>query len=426
MKEDPVVGTVAAFLLDIVPYCKEILEKGYVYKPMNREPVMKDWVKKTRKRRSDAQIAADRKGTREGRFEVEDEEEEEEEEDKEAVEEECVQSQSDELSLRFSLLYILLIRIMGCDLVTTGISLSFNIPELESVVVRRVFDLEEIVDVTNSINLWRVNDSRLDLALGGSNVYYHDHVASLFRHLPDLTRLCFDVTKWSLKPTSSLLGKVMKGAKSDVETRNWVKSLMHQTISVWSTIMKPGSSVEFGDLMFKAIGTQPSIRNGHVLTRFTDSASFHDLDRRESIRISDARTTSTRFISKKQKERVIKPSLYNASPEKVRELVQTPQYKAVSAALGPQPQAPGRKTRQANRGLAYESIALVDNEGVRNVLTDEDVKSLSMRIASLKKTVGLVSNGVDKLSARLYRSHVAMCSGVNGDLIKYLKGLLLF
>lgn len=419
-------GSVAVFTLDVVPYCKEILEGDFVYKARNPNPKEKQFEKKKRKRRSIAQINEDLEKERGERFDVEEPESDEGCEEECDVEKECVPSQSDELSLRFALLNILMIRIMGCDLQVSGIPFNNNnVLEIESVVLRNIFQLEEKVTALSSINSWTVLQPRLANALGDSKVFYHDHVATMFRNLPDISRLCFNTAKWALKPSSSLKGKPIKNSKSDVETRNWIRTFIHQTIKTWSLIVYPSteqSAILFSEGMFSAIASQPTIRNGHVLIRFADSASFEELDGLLSIRYADAKTNGVRFLPKDMLQRVIKPSLYNSSPDRVRELVQTTQYKAVSAAFGPQPQAPRKKTRQRNNGLEYAELALVDGDGAEHILSDEDVLALTRKVASLKKTVGLVANGLEKIAIRLYNSHVSMCGGLNGDALKYLSG----
>jgi hypothetical protein len=192
---------------------------------------------------------------------------------------------------------------------------------------------------------------------------------------------------------------------------------------MWSMILSPHSVVGFGNLMFEAIASQKTIRNGHVLARMTSTTTFVELDSLFSIRAANAVSNSTRFISKQQKQKVIKPSLYNAGPANVRELVKTPQYSAVSSSFGSQPQAPRGKTRMKNVGLSYESLSLIDVYGVETQLSEEDVAELTKKIASLKETLGLVSNGLDKVGNRLYSTHRYICGGVNGDMLKYFKGL---
>jgi hypothetical protein len=116
LTDNPVDGSVAIFIFDVVAYCKRLLDDEYRHKKMTPKPVMKEWKKAKRKRRSQAQIEVDKQKLRDARFDVAESEEEEEEKAKmDDVEEECVSSQSDELSLRFAFSYILIIRLMQCD-----------------------------------------------------------------------------------------------------------------------------------------------------------------------------------------------------------------------------------------------------------------------------------------------------------------------
>jgi hypothetical protein len=119
-KAPAVDGTVTVFCLDVVAYCKEILKEKYVYKEKTKDPVMKEWKKPKVTRRSKAKIKEDKKTERDERFAVGEYQEEAEDEEKVAPEVECVPCQTDDLSLRFALFYILLIRLMGCDLQIIG------------------------------------------------------------------------------------------------------------------------------------------------------------------------------------------------------------------------------------------------------------------------------------------------------------------
>jgi hypothetical protein len=58
------------FLVDLVPYCKELLEEGYTHKSRNQTPHLKEYKKTSKKRRSKSEMEEEVKAERVARFDV--------------------------------------------------------------------------------------------------------------------------------------------------------------------------------------------------------------------------------------------------------------------------------------------------------------------------------------------------------------------
>jgi hypothetical protein len=298
---------------------------------------------------------------------------------------------------------------------------SLILSEGEGVVCRKVFGFEEVEDETTTLNRWNISA----LAFQGyvdetCFVYYHSHVSAMFPNVPDIYRLCFDINRRSVFMNSRLEG-ASHGAyvTCDQEVSSWINSFLLWSIYLWSLFVRPDDPILFGDAMFVALASGQAARNGHLLTRMSGFSDFQTLCASKRMRSTTYASQSIRMRSKKFKERVLNPSLFNARPEGVKSLTRTDSFLKAKTSMGP-PNIIDSFERASNVGVGFDSASIELRRTGECVDIDdvEDMQEFCRTFAGCQETTNLLMSGLEKIAKRAYRSHQLISSNANGTFLR--------
>lgn len=277
------------------------------------------------------------------------------------------------------------------------------------------------------INRWKITNDDFDGYLTDEcYVFYHSHVSAMFANVPEIYRLCFDVNRWSIPEESRLKGSESLHVTSDHEASLWIASFLLETIFLWSLFLFPDDLISFGECMFKSLKMGEVVRNGHMLTRMCDFKSFGELYADPGMRARGYDSELIRLKSKKYLQRVLNPSLYDARPEAIKELVLNDEYSKASSTMGPQNLIdPVKKVKNIGLGVDGVSIELGSGENI-DLSDNESMMRFCASFAGAQEQANMLMSGFDKLSKRFYRTQQTICSAENGTFLREaLGGMLL-